>query len=578
MSTVSKRPNILLVLTDQQRCPPPYESEDIRRFRHEALVGEGSLRRNGISFDFHYTASSACTPSRASLLTGHYPSLHGVTQTDGIAKHAESKDMTWLAPDAVPTMGDWFRAGGYRTFYKGKWHASHSCLEAPDGKGPLPCITDDGNPIAENVAAYLKADLLDAYGFSEWVGPDPHGLGRRNTGSARDPFTADETIALLQRLDSDGSDQPWLTVCSLLNPHDIAIFGIFGLAQGMRRDFEGVPRIPESPTQDEDLSTKPTCHQSYVDVWGKMLAPQPQIEAQRRMYFQFQRTVDQQMTKVLDALRATKAHENTIVIFTADHGEMLGAHGGMHQKWHNAYEETTHVPFVVSSPLIKGGPRDVGMPTSHADLLPTMLGLAGIDADVVLKRIAAGHKDARPLVGRDLSGIILGAKEPAVSDPVLFITDDEISEGDDKPASPFQIYARWSKKYEVVAQPNHIETIVADVDVDGARHRVKFTRYHDNQQFWTVPGVRDERLKREKIVKVTEPEPDEYELYDLTLDPLEQRNLAHPTNTDDRSRALQARMHKLLIEQLKAKRLVPSSGGVLGYRPPTAAEVQNAKM
>ena len=565
------KPNILLVLTDQKRCPTPYESEDLKQFRREQLPGECSLSRDGVTFSSHYTASSACTPSRASLLTGHYPSLHGVTQTDGLCKNAESKDMFWLAPDTVPTMGDWFRAGGYRTFYKGKWHASHPHIEAPDGKGYLLSITDKGVPVPENIATYLKANLLEPYGFSEWVGPDPHGAGKHNTGTMKDTFTADETAALLKRLDGEGSDQPWLTVCSLLNPHDIGLYGIIGLAQGLRPDFEGVPKIPKPPTQDEDLSTKPTCHQSYVDAWGSLVAPQPFFESQRRFYMQLHRTVDREMGKVLDALRATKAYENTIVIFTSDHGEMLGAHGGMHEKWHNAYEETIHVPFIVSSPRIKGGPRDVGMPTSHADLLPTMLGLAGIDPAAALKRVAAGHKEARPLVGRDLSGVVLGTQQPPSGEPVLFVTDDEISEGNEKPGSPFTVYAKWAKTFEVIAQPNHVETIVADVEVDGARHRVKFSRYHDNQQFWTVPGVRDERLKRKETLKVTAPSPDEYELYDLTLDPLEQRNLVHPTNADDKSRKLQERMFKLLVEQLKAKRLEPSAGGLPGYRPPVTA-------
>ena len=90
--------------------------------------------------------------------------------------------MFWLAPDTVPTLGDWFRAGGYRTFYKGKWHVSHPHLDDPDGEGYLLSIEDDGTPIPENIAAYLEADLLDEYGFSEWVGPDPHGLGKHNTG------------------------------------------------------------------------------------------------------------------------------------------------------------------------------------------------------------------------------------------------------------------------------------------------------------------------------------------------------------------------------------------------------------
>lgn len=81
---MAKKPNILLILTDQQRFPPAYENEDLKRFRREVLKGEQSLHDAGVSFGRHYTMATACTPSRASLMTGQYPSLHSVTQTDGI--------------------------------------------------------------------------------------------------------------------------------------------------------------------------------------------------------------------------------------------------------------------------------------------------------------------------------------------------------------------------------------------------------------------------------------------------------------------------------------------------------------
>lgn len=491
------QPNILIIVTDQLRYPPVYEPDELRRFRREVCTAEESLRNSGVSFECHYVMSAACTPSRASFLTGQYPSLHGVTQTDGLAKSADGNEMFWLSPDTVPTIGDWFLAGGHRTFYKGKWQASHAHLDAPGGKGYLQTLEEDGKAIPENVAAYLKANLLDGYGFSEWVGPEAHGLGKQNTGTARDPFAADETIALLKRLDQEKSKEPWLTVCSFLNPHDIAMFGVIALAQGLRYDTGSIPNIPEPPTQGEDLSTKPGCQQSYVEAWGKMLAPQPLIEMHRKFYYQLQRTVDEQIGRVLNALRATGAYQNTIVIFTSDHGDMLGGHGGMHEKWHNAYEETIHVPFVVSSPLFQGGRREGDIPTSHADILPTLLGLAGIDGNAALERVAANHTETRPPAGRDLSNLIRGTGRPP-SEPVFFVTDDEISEGSAKPGSPVQRWARKLGTYETVIQPNHIETIIAKVDVDGEQHLVKLSRYHDNEQFWTVPGEHDERLYRGK--------------------------------------------------------------------------------
>ena len=206
----NRRPNILLVMTDQLHHPPAYESDELAAYRREHCPGQERLRANGVSFTHHYPISAACAPSRASLLTGHHPSLHGVSQTPGLTKSDDGDDMFWLAPDDVPTMGDWFRAGGYRTYYKGKWHASHAHLDADDGDGYLLSIDDDGKPQEENIKRYLEADLLDDFGFSEWVGPEPHGLGKHNTGTVKDVFTADETVELLQRLDGDESDQPWL--------------------------------------------------------------------------------------------------------------------------------------------------------------------------------------------------------------------------------------------------------------------------------------------------------------------------------------------------------------------------------
>jgi hypothetical protein len=108
------------------------------------------------------------------------------------------------------------------------------------------------------------------------------------------------------------------------------------------------------------------------------------------------------------------------------------------------------------------------------------------------------------------------------------------------------------------------------VAVDGETHLVKLTRYHDNQQFWTSPAEFDERLEGGHKRRVTEPEPDEWELYDLALDPLEERNLAHPDYAGAESEQLRATMLSALVEQLAGKRLVPAAGETPGYRPPAA--------
>ena len=108
-----------------------YESAELQDFRARYLTAEESLREDGLEFANHYVMSAACVPSRSSIFTGQYPSLHGVSQTTGAAKSSFEKDMYWLDPDTVPTMGDYFEAGGYDTYYKGKWHVSEADIMIP---------------------------------------------------------------------------------------------------------------------------------------------------------------------------------------------------------------------------------------------------------------------------------------------------------------------------------------------------------------------------------------------------------------------------------------------------------------
>jgi arylsulfatase A-like enzyme len=560
---LGRRPNLLLLITDEQRYPTPYESDELAGFRRNHLVAQESLREHAVEFHRHYTMSTACAPARASFLTGQYPSLHGVTQTDGMAKRAWDRDMFWLGEDTVATLGDWFRAAGYRTFWKGKWHVSSADLERPNHRA-VPTLTRDGEVLDENVRAYLRSDRLDAHGFSEWVGPEPHGLPKENTGSMRDPLTAAQTVDLLERLDADADDAPWLVVSSFVNPHDIVLFGLPWISFRLPFADDRVPAVARAPTQREDLATKPRCQRSYVDTWWKMLLPQPMVAAQRRLYYHLHRLVDEEIARVVAKLEATRFHETTIVIFLSDHGDMLGAHGGMHQKWHNAYEESVRVPFLFSNPVLFDGHTDHSALTSHADLLPTLLGLAGIDAASTLEQVGRVHSETRPLVGRDLSDLVLG-HAPSPRDPVLFTTDDEISEG----RSPQSPYARIRGRYSPVIQPNHIECVLAEREVDGEPHVLKFSRYHDNPQFWSHPGERDEVIGggRGPAGFRTRPEPDEFELYDLTADPLERSNLADPQIGGDAGTRLQHEMLAVLRSQLAEKRLIPRDGGPPGYRP-----------
>ena len=160
---LTTQPNFLVIIVDEQRFPVSYESASLAAWRASNLPAQNQLMANGMQFRNHHIMATACAPSRTSFLTGQYPSLHGVTQTSGIAKSALEQDLYWLDPTTVPTMGSWFRAGGYDTYWKGKWHVSDADLYKPGTHQPYPSFNADGsrNLTAENV--YLEADMLDQF-------------------------------------------------------------------------------------------------------------------------------------------------------------------------------------------------------------------------------------------------------------------------------------------------------------------------------------------------------------------------------------------------------------------------------
>jgi len=229
------------------------------------------------------------------------------------------------------------------------------------------------------------------------------------------------------------------------------------------------------------------------------------------------------------------------VIFTADHGDLLGAHGGMHQKWYNAYEETTHVPLIIASPLLGNVPRSISGLTSHADLTPTLLGLADVDVEQAAKQLAQSHTETRPLVGRDLADVVRG-HAPVPRDPIFFMTYDDVSQG------LSQIVG--NRQWDSVTTPNQVETVI--VEMDNA-----IWKYSEYSQCYKTPyfGL----IKNENIIDKLPPQnvPKQCEMYDVSHDQIEATNLAWPEFQTTRSKEMQARLEALLEEQRKQKCLVP---------------------
>jgi len=585
---LGNKPNILIIMVDQQRYPVIYENEELQAWSRKYLKAQGILKSRGLEFRSHYAGSTACCPSRATLYTGQYPSLHGVTQTDGVAKGAYDPDIFWLEPNTVPTMGDYFRTAGYQTYWKGKWHASAADILVPGTHNEfLSYDPQTGAPVPDNEQLYVNADILGNFGFNGWIGPEPHGANPRNSGSSaatgvsgRDVVYGQETVDLIGKLhkeytaSSESRSKPWFIMCSFVNPHDIAIFGAITRALP-QFNFEvdpSVPYIPSAPTASESLFTKPIAQSSYRKIYPYALQPLADTLFYRRLYYSLQLETDRQICRVLDALMKSSFYNNTIVIFTSDHGELLGAHGGLFQKWYQAYEEAIHVPLVIHNPVLFKKPESTDMLTGHVDILPTLMGIAGLNGERIQEILASSHTEVHPLVGRDLTPLIQGRKDfKGAGEPIYFMTDDNITKGLNQVSAA-------GIPYHAVIQPNSIETVIAvlPTGMNGRNQIWKYSRYFDNPQFQSISGRKEQFAYKGPVIKTFNPGchsdisvnpenvPDQYEMYNLTVDPLEVENLAHTAYADPDIMRVRAVLDGILQEQCRKKRLYPASGDVPG--------------
>ncbi|OYY89907.1 MAG: sulfatase [Sphingomonas sp. 28-66-16] len=273
-----------------------------------------------------------------------------------------------------------------------------------------------------------------------------------------------------------------------------------------------------------------------------------------QLYAWLHAVVDRHIDAVLTALEESGQADNTIVIFLSDHGEYGAAHGMMIEKWYAAYQEALHVPVVVRFPgaatttrstdigVIAPEPAQIDALTSHIDILPTVLGLAGIDvaARRALSAELALSRTVPPLPGVDLapiiSGVLAGAPTGPIVEPdgsdregVLFITDDEIT----APLPPSRT-AQEKHSYEEFA----VYDAVVQAVIDGANGKpgVDLERGAVKQP----NHVRCVRTLDYKLARYFDPSgkaPQEWEMYDLRNDPNEALNLVMVTTSPPTARA-----------------------------------------
>ena len=598
------QPDVIVIMTDEERAAPPYESSDITQWRAKTLRGRAWFDENALNFNRHYTGSLACVPSRPTIFTGHYPDVHGVTQTDGLGKMADDSRQRWLRVGEVPTLGHWFRASGYDTHYDGKWHMSHADL-IDESTGQILATNDAAGVVdQEAVDSYHTANPLDPFGFSGWVGPEPHGGLLANSGFRRDPLIADRVVAWLEdrysrRATGDPSAlRPFLLVASFVNPHDIVLFPAW-VQRGMPFEKQvelDPPSIPPSPTDDEDLATKPAAQVAYRASYPTGYGPAAVVartymknaQKYRDLYYRLHAEVDGPTDRVRQAV-TDGGSEHAVIVRTSDHGELLGSHGGLHQKWFNLYDEATRVPFSVAriGTNATTGATINSAPTSHIDIVPTLLAVAGIDEEATAEVLRESFTEVHRLPGTNLMPVVDGVEKIDPDRAVYLMTRDNMLEGDSSASAVARATGRASNPPRLlrIQVPPHVgsnfEGLVARVDhsVQGAKgHLWKVVRTFDDPATWTNPGVRHLASSGPAgEVTRTVPLPDQWELYDLSADPNEAINLWKNDSVTDvfehlrtllveeRSRAVPQRNNLWPYEQRK-----PTKGPAMKRLPPPA--------
>ncbi|RBP17744.1 choline-sulfatase [Roseiarcus fermentans] len=368
-------PNILLVMADQM-APAflPFHGDGVTRAPHMS-----ALARDGVVFDGAYCASPLCSPSRASFMTGLLPSRTRVY--DNAAEFASD----------IPTFAHCLRLRGYRTILAGKMHF---------------CGPDQ----LHGFEARLTTDIYPAdYGWTpDWDRPDARPSWYHNMSSVAEAGVCvrtnqldfdDEVAFASERAIYDiaraKDRRPFLLVASFTHPHDP--FAVPQRYWDLHRDEDIA--LPDPTAAALDPHARRLRHVCAMDAEP---VTEAQVRAARRAYLGAIAYVDDHVGRLTAALRAAGMAENTIVVLTSDHGEMLGERGLWYKM--NFFEGAARVPLVMAAPG-RFAPRRVAAAVSLVDLLPTLVDLSGGDAAALADRIdgrsltphcagRAGHDEA----------------------------------------------------------------------------------------------------------------------------------------------------------------------------------------
>lgn len=403
------KPNVLIIHTDQQR----YDSLGCTGNPHAQTPHLDALAAEGTVFTRHFVANSACCPSRASLLTGLYPPGHNLW-VNGVPLPRREYDLPRMDAYAeplqreVPTAADVFAAAGYETYCVGKLHL------APNKEPDDPTL-----PYAENRRRWSRGELDDwhgpYYGFQTidmtsghgaivgghhavWMKrnhPDEFARIRAEEAEVGKPVTGIDDVYLspvsnelnctswladraLSRLtERQDSEKPFFMFLGFPDPHHPVT-----PSREIGERFAEQSCLPIEDPSGEGLADSPVYQR--LQEQGQWLHPVGHLpEDERRLIIQYTyalvHQIDCAVGRVIAGLKELGEWDNTIVVFTSDHGDFLCDHG-LFRKHEVGARQLLHTPLIVRTPGERRWAERANHAVSNCDVLPTLTALAGVDA------------------------------------------------------------------------------------------------------------------------------------------------------------------------------------------------------
>ncbi len=353
------RPNILFLMVDQMQG----EVLDSGHVCHTPNLDR--LVQRGVRFSRAYTPNAICSPARASLMTGLLPHNHGVLTVI----HTVDDDQCCLRT-AKPHWAQRLGTAGYRTGYFGKWHVERTRRLDLFGWQTFAC--EGGNRLRQ-AEEEARAACESATFSLEMALDQPPGYQSQRLYGVTDSPPEQRGMGLRTRLAMDFLEgalpggEPWCCFVSMQEPHDPFICG------GEAFERYDVDTLPLSPSCDDDLEGRPGIYRKAARVFAHMSDRQRREAA--ACYYASITEIDQQFGRLIDRVEAAGQLDRTLVVFTSDHGELLGAHG-LYCKNFTAAEEVYRIPLVAAGPGVARGGQSLARVGLH-DLAPTLLELTG---------------------------------------------------------------------------------------------------------------------------------------------------------------------------------------------------------